>query len=315
MGDINKIDKNDFLSPSEVRELMNGLGFQSLEIVGINKGFENEVYDITITPGEHVILRVRKKGDTEFRQEAWAINEVKKVGAPVAQILFVGTVLVKGKETDVMIQSKMPGLPFEEIHKNIGAEVRGNLLFKMGKILRSIHSISVEGFGKRLNGGSWEYKTREEYMTQFIVDRMNETDLMLDAGLTKSEFDDTIESINIFKDKYLCESPTLCHGDYMPPHVMIEGEQISGIIDFGLFQGNSPFYDVSYFLLCVPDDYKVEFIRGYLNVGEIKDFNIQLQLESQCILFKHIGRLAHPYRRAKKEEELAFSVRRLRVLL
>src|SRR3989344_4968936 len=51
-------------------------------------GEVNEVYDITLTDGVHVILRISKH-KSDFLQEKWAIDRVINLGVPVPQIILV----------------------------------------------------------------------------------------------------------------------------------------------------------------------------------------------------------------------------------
>lgn len=302
------------ISESGLFSIVEKAGLKMVEASPINKGFENEVYDVKTDKGEHVILRIRRKGGTSFAQEAWAIRQCHDAGVPVADVLYSDAVsLEKDAPTEVMVQSKIGGVPFEEIRPSLDVATRDRVLFQIGNILRSIHSVHVEGYGNRQGDGTWDFASWEDYMTKFISDREREKELILSAGVSEEELQTSVSELRRLLEDYPCPDPVLCHGDFMPPHILVSKEfKVTGIIDFGLFRGNSPFFDLAYFNLCTSDEYMKSFAKGYQERGQVEDFEIKLRLQKIGLILKQVGRLAHPYRRAAKEQELTVWVRRLR---
>jgi hypothetical protein len=56
---------------------------------------------------ELVILKVHRFGDMLYNQEVWAINERRKQGVPVPQVLLVEKVLIDNELRDIMILEKV----------------------------------------------------------------------------------------------------------------------------------------------------------------------------------------------------------------
>ncbi|TSC63899.1 MAG: Uncharacterized protein G01um101493_295, partial [Microgenomates group bacterium Gr01-1014_93] len=71
-----KLQTPDDLISDIVKE---GSGQQLAFKQRIISGEANEVYDVTTSGDQHVILRVSPHGHPDFQQEIWAINEAKKV--------------------------------------------------------------------------------------------------------------------------------------------------------------------------------------------------------------------------------------------
>ncbi|MFH1430811.1 MAG: aminoglycoside phosphotransferase family protein [Candidatus Uhrbacteria bacterium] len=273
---------------------------------GINKieeGFENEVYIVSTESGEDVVVRVRRKGDTEFRQESWAIEKSSEAGAPVAEVLLLKRVAHDGENLEVMVQEKLNGTPLENVKDDLSEQERDVILLKAGEAIAKIHSVSVEGSGQRKEDGSWEYPDWKSYMETFIATRREETDLLLDAGLTENEIQSALSALEQYR-AYDDMDSVLCHGDFMPRHVMVDREkQEVGIIDFGLFRGNVPFFDLAYFQLNAPKEQIAPLLAGYEKRRKLgKDSERKLILAKLHLVVKHLAKLAHPYRKHRRDE-------------
>jgi len=273
-----------------IHSIMEQAGFSVTEARMIDKGFANEVYDVTIKGGEHVILRARG-GGAAFVQEAWAIERCREVGVPVAEILYLKAATLHNGENDIMIQAKVPGSPLAQIQHALDSETRDRVLFEAGEILRTIHSIRVVGCGSRLGKESWEFGSWAEYRDSFMSDREKQKAQIVSAGMPENQFQAAVTEIDRFFKEYVPEWPVLCHGDFMPPHIFVAGDRVSGIIDFGYFRGNSPFLDLAWFNLCTSDEDLTSLAAGYQARGKVSNFEDGLRLQKMALVLLQIGQM------------------------
>ena len=92
--------------------------------------------------------------------------------------------------------------------------------------------------------------------------------------------------------EFACDTPVLCHGDFLPEHVFInEQGRICGVIDFGMYEGNHPIHDFAIIRMS-SDAPTVEAIRrGYPDAAVLNDrFEWRLHLH---VLMLQVGYLAH----------------------
>src|SRR5690349_282857 len=82
-------------------------GLEAVERHPIVAGYDNEVYSVRTQPGQVFILRIRRYGETEMEQEAWAIQQCRAAGVPVPEVLLVTTISTEGLNREVMVQMKL----------------------------------------------------------------------------------------------------------------------------------------------------------------------------------------------------------------
>ncbi len=199
----------------------------------------NEVYELKLKDGQTVILRIFHGDENEFEFEEWPINEAAKVGVPVPKIISLQTVPVNGKPRYFCIQEKLNGqtvdkrpvMPPAEDHEYLHKIVR-----QAGAILSKIHQVKTPGFGPISKDGKTKYPTlteRLDYRYEFkkykqVLERIEvEPGIIDQAKAILDKHHDLLESVE----------PRLIHGDFGPKHILIENQQITGIIDFGNAHG------------------------------------------------------------------------------
>src|ERR1700682_2001365 len=78
------------------------------------RGEANEVYDVTTTSGEEVIVRVSNEEYETFGKEKWAIEQCQQIGVPVPKVLLVEDDRTEGKFRSVCILEKLKGQPLNQ---------------------------------------------------------------------------------------------------------------------------------------------------------------------------------------------------------
>ena len=272
-----------------VRKATNKTPIHKQKIVA---GYDNEVYLVTSKEGNEFILRINRFGEVGFRNEAWAIEECRKSGVPVPEIFFLDDVQVGESICEVMLTNKFEGRPLGDFIKTLSTKELEAILEQAGRILRKIHSIKVGGFYRRHTDGSWDFSDWDKYMDSVIRGRNSEKQYVLDAGFTNSEFTYMIDMLKHYKINYPCHQPVLNHGDYLPEHIFVTDEKkISGIIDFGMIEGNTPIHDFA-FLDFERPDIDISILKKGYGDGSLFDDSFDIKLNMHKLALQ-IGHLSH----------------------
>lgn len=292
-----------FKTPEEIifTIIKNDTGYTPLRKTKIVKGYDSEVYSIDTKENHTLIFKIKHFGTVSFQQETWAINECKMNSIPVPTILSIGKLNLGKEEAEYTIQDKVDGIPFADIHHNLTSQQIQTVLFNAGKILRKIHAVRVNGFYQRHENGVWDFSSWEKYAESFVTERSKEKDQIIHAGFTESEFKTMIHFLEIYKDTFICSQPVLCHGDYLPEHIFVDNDlKISAIIDFGMFEGNSPVHDLAFFAIEAPSFSISSLIEGY-GKSELFDDRFTERLLLHMLMLE-MGHLAHSVREGLKPE-------------
>jgi aminoglycoside phosphotransferase (APT) family kinase protein len=219
----------------------------------IPRGYDNEVYVVTTHEENDYIVRVQHYGDVPFAQEAWALEQARQVGAPVAKVLLVGERVIDGLPRGVMVQEKLPGTPLDELLPALSPEQRAEVFRQTGAALAKIHRIPVGGFYRRHAGGSWDFYDWEGLMQSATRDRTSEAAVLVGAGVPQEQVTATLDLLSRYRAEFTCEQPVLCHGDFHPAHLLADATgNLTGVVDFGDFQGSHPIHDIAYLTLVYP---------------------------------------------------------------
>lgn len=235
-------------------EILNSTIFEATKKEVKNKrkiiaGEASEVYDVELTDNSHVILRIARGEKKQYDQESWAINQAKKVGVPVPEILLIKHLSVDGNLLSFCVQSKLPGEPLERgtIDFNKFNEARRrSIINNAGELLSKIHQINTNGFGYLDGEGKGPFVSFGELMSE----RADQADVYLQLA---KKYDIPVQSmqkaLDILSEKVAAASlikPILSHNDFNIKHIMVdEADRITGIIDWGEIEGHSPVNDFS----------------------------------------------------------------------
>jgi aminoglycoside phosphotransferase (APT) family kinase protein len=175
------------------------------------------------------------------------------------------------------------------------------VLVQAGAALAAIHSVPVGGFYKRHDDGSWDFPDWDGLMRAAVRDRTAEMPLLLSAGFTEPDLAALRATLETHRDDYPCSQPVLCHGDFSPEHWIVDaGPNLSGVIDFGEFQGGPPITDIAYLSMERPDIDLSGLRRGYGDSDWWDD-----GLPRRLLLHRaglQMGYLAHYLRQGNREE-------------
>lgn len=221
----------------------------------ITRGYANEVYRVTTHEGGRYIVRIRRGGEVPFAQEQWAIDQAHHVGAPVPKVLQVTERIIDGMPRDVMVMEHLPGQPLSELLPSMSPIEKERVFTQAGAALAKIHKIPVGGFYRRHTGGSWDFYDWGAVMDSTWQDRSKEAVLLVNKGvLPQEDVALALFLIKKYRFDFPCAQPVLCHGDFHPEHLLVtEDGNLSGVIDFGEFQGGPPIHDIAYLSIEYPE--------------------------------------------------------------
>jgi len=205
-------------------------------------GQVNEVHDITTADGKQIIVRISHKEDPRFEAERWALDAARKAGVPTPHVFLVERAQFDDRSVTFCIEEKLPGVPLETLLTN-GSIRPERAIKQLGEVLSQIHSVRVDGLGYlQPNGKGWDIP-----LSKIMLDLLEqEPELMQAAKQWEVPFGEIEQGLKLLEDHtnlYHWDEPSLTHGDFMPAHILIDDDRISGVIDFQECSGNHPVFD------------------------------------------------------------------------
>jgi len=279
-------------------------------------GFDNEVYRVKTQDGPNFIARIHRFGEIKPSQEVWAMEQSRKAGVPVPEVFFAGSINLPDGEHEAMVLSEVDGKPLSEIKSSLSKPELDRAHESAGQVLRNIHSIKAGGFYHRQPDGVWDFSTWESFIESAIKGRSAERSTILDSGFSDDDFDFMINRLRFYGEEFPCHQPVLNHGDYEAGHIFVDkGLNVSGIIDFGMFQGAPAIHDFAFFTLFSKKEPLANLealIRGY-GKHEMFDDRFELRLNLHMLSLQ-MGHLAHEAKQGNDEDAKMITERLQRTL-
>lgn len=207
-------------------------------------GQMNEVYDIATKDGQNIIVRISPQEDPRFEAERWALDASRKAGVPTPKVFLVERAEFNKKPVTFCIEVKLPGKPLDELLKDKKAKAKlNNAIKQIGDVLGKIHNVKVDGFGYlQPNGKGWDIS-----FSSIMLDLLKKEDELLKASaqwsVPHSKVKKGLALLVENTDLYDYDKPSLTHGDFGPPHILVDDDSISGVIDMQECSGNHPVFD------------------------------------------------------------------------
>lgn len=268
----------------------------------IMEGEVNEVYVVTPTKGNDIIVRISREKHNRFQSEKWAMNRCRDVGVPVPQILLLSDVETDQEKLHVCVESKIEGVSLQSLIKQNILSQNGikELTISAGETLSKIHSIKTKGYGEINSSGVGKFETWSEYMLQQNKNRdvvFEEAEKIgVDSKLIQQAFEILENNQDIYKDV----GSRLVHSDYGIKHILIHKGKINGIIDFENCRGADIAYDFSWWNYFGKNRPPVEWlVEGYKRNGNLGDnFETRMHLvkiEIALSLLIYYGDAGHSF--------------------
>lgn len=289
----------------------NIVGSPMVEKERILKGEANEVYDVKTRAGDEVFVRIERRG-LGFLQERWAIEQCQKVTVPAPEILGITHLNSQGELLAVCIQRKIEGDTLERGSINVDEmdqETLRGIINQAGEILAKIHSIPTQGFDRIDQHGVGKFETFKDMMLDREAERGEYMRLAKRINLDSQVIERAMKIISDHQDLYEEVGSVLNHGDFGPKHIMVDGDKITGILDWGEAQGNSPVYDIARWDYWFGDWIPTEWLKEGYTDKSIFDENFELltkliHLRSSLILIFWYDEFKYPMGVERAKEKL-----------
>jgi aminoglycoside phosphotransferase (APT) family kinase protein len=230
-------------------------------------GEVNEVYEIKLSDGSSVILRISPNGPPDFQQEQWAIKECKKIGIPAPDIFLVKYLTIDSKEYGFCLMEKVEGDTLERgrlSFDDLTIDERRNYIHQAGEILSRIHSIMTIGWGWIIKNKG-EYDSSNKLFENWTEKKENYEKIAREENIEAS-INKANKLIDKFKIRYESKKPCLNHSDFAHKHFMVKGGKIVAILDWGSVRSDLPIYDFANWDFWFGENIPTEWLKdGYTN--------------------------------------------------
>lgn len=264
------------------KTVKSAVGYGILEKTKVVEGEVNEVYDVTPTKGDNVIIRISREEHNRFEAEKWALDRCRDAGVPVPQILLLSEVETNGEKLHICVESKIEGVSLQGLIKQKAlsqGEIK-DLTVNAGEILSKIHSIKTKGFGEINSSGVGKFENLSEYMLQQNKNKDSVFEEARKIGVDVKLVHQAFSILEDSQDIYQNVDSRLAHSDYGIKHMLIHKGKINGIIDFENCKGADIAYDFSYWNYFGKNRPPVEWlIKGYKRNGNlVENFEARMHL-------------------------------------
>jgi aminoglycoside phosphotransferase (APT) family kinase protein len=226
------------------RELVEELfpQLQPHSVVAIEAGWDSLVLEVD---GDWIVRIPRREGVREWLQtEIGLLPELAPtLPAPIPRFEHVSAL-------QAVAYRKLPGSPADTTRPRLGRE--------LGRFLAALHAFPVER-ARELGAPSYDVDWRERYRS-FADEVLARADPLLG---------DDRDAAHAMVDEYLGDdanfafTPRLVHADLGPEHVLADGDELTGVIDWGDTRVGDPALDFAWTLHGTSPDFATAVLDAY----------------------------------------------------
>jgi len=235
------------------------LGEEVLDIKDYSKGVWQIVKRVE-TPSDRFIIKFAE-GKFIFREKYGCENLSPIIPAPKE--------IVSAK--DYIVQTYLEG---EELGGLVLDEKRSESIYtELGDVLRKIHSVKTDNYGRLTLAGKGEYKTLKDYIGSWFGDRYGR--LEQSGLLEKGQLENVLSYMRERSEFLETDKKNLLHFDFEQWNIKVKDDHVSGVFDFSDLASGPAAYDFARSHISHLQDGKFNhIIRGYGNIDleEIKFF-------------------------------------------
>jgi aminoglycoside phosphotransferase (APT) family kinase protein len=242
---------------SSILNVIEKLKLNVSNIEDVPESFSSDVYKLTLSSGENVYIKIPFNKDKLFRE--FQVLETLKGVIPVPKVLDIWY----GDEntTGALLLSAIQGMPCTE-------DIDEKLSFQIGVYHAMLHEVKTPGFGyyatdgfKLFDQSNWRLhiKTNFEKWREPCKE-------ILDPELYE-------RCIHHFDGAFFAlpkpDGPCIVHMDFRPGNILVNGNKVTGIIDFESARGGSSeidFTKVNRYIWEVNPRTKLLYIEGYQTI-------------------------------------------------
>ncbi|QUL53757.1 aminoglycoside phosphotransferase family protein [Paenibacillus tritici] len=242
---------------NSILNVIEKLKLNVLNIEDVPESFSSDVYKLTLASGETVFVKIPFNKDKLFRE--FQMLETLKEVLPVPKVLDIwyGDESTKG----ALLLSAIQGMPCT-------GDVDEKLSFQMGTYLAMLHEVQAPGYGhhaaegyKLFDHNDWRlhiqsnFEMWKEPCQEILGSTLYEKCIL--------HFD------RVFSALPEPDGPCFVHMDFRPGNILVQGNEVAGIIDFESARGGSSeidFTKVNRYIWEANPRTKSPFIESYQSV-------------------------------------------------
>jgi fructosamine-3-kinase len=215
----------------EIRELFQETtNMRTKEVNFVSDGLIHQTYDVETKQDSYILQLAEPKKEKALRRKVISFSKLEKSQVPVPEVITpIKTGEVKGEEKKFYIAEKISG-------SNPEKGLESDLAKKIGGLLAKVHE--TQKFEKPCwldpEGNMFQHSDFEEgSRNNWILKKVRE-----DAEVLRNNgFGEKADEIENFFQEHGEKLPkdfqaVMCHGDYSPDNILIQGKEITGILDF-----------------------------------------------------------------------------------
>ncbi|MFS0872657.1 phosphotransferase enzyme family protein [Paenibacillus xylanilyticus] len=242
---------------SPIQNIIKKLKLNVLTVDDVPESYSSEVYKLTLASRETVYLKIPYNKDKLFRE--YQMLERLKDTLPVPRVLDFWD----GDEctTGALLLSEIQGLPCTE-------DVNEELSYQIGMYHAMLHEVPMPGYGYHVTDGftfldqnNWRLHIKNNFEKWKEPCRE-----ILDPEL----YD---RCVLHFEEVFFAlpdpDGPCTVHMDFRPANILVNGNKVSGIIDFESARGGSSeidFTKMNRYIWRANPKTRLPFIEGYQSI-------------------------------------------------
>ncbi|CAM3564975.1 aminoglycoside phosphotransferase family protein [Paenibacillus lupini] len=242
---------------SSILNVIEKLKLSVSNIDDVPESFSSDVYKLTLTNGENVFIKIPFNKDKLIRE--FQMLETLKDIIPVPKVfdIWYGDESTNG----ALLLSAIQGTPCT-------GDIDEKLSFQIGVYHAMLHEVKTPGYGchvtdgyKLLDQNNWRLHIKSNF--EKWKEPCKE---ILDSKLYDRcilHFDEVLSTL---PDP---DGPCIVHMDFRPGNIMVDGNEVTGIIDFESARGGSSeidFTKVNRYIWDVNPRTKIPYIKGYQSI-------------------------------------------------
>ncbi|WP_152392817.1 aminoglycoside phosphotransferase family protein [Paenibacillus guangzhouensis] len=210
-----------------IQTIISRFNLQVKSIDHVPESFSSQVYQLNLTNGETVFAKIPYNRDKLYRE--YRMLEMLSEVVPVPRVLdlWSGDDFISG----ALLLSQIQGMPCT-------GKIDDELAFQIGRYHAKLHEVEMPGYGVEgidgyqfLNQNNWRLYIKNNF-EKFIEPCKD----VLERGL----FEKCIDHFErVFSRLPHPDGPCVVHMDFRPGNILINNNEVVGIIDFESARGGS----------------------------------------------------------------------------
>ena len=207
-------------------------------------GLDHTVY-ATRTPQHRLLVKTVPVGPGRFPSSAWAADTLAAAGIPAPRVL--------GYTCWVCVETRCPG---RSLDTTVDLPSMGALATAAGALLRRVHAIGVNGFGRLDATGRGTHPD----LRAWLLDRRPPP---ASAKPWRQLLDQVHHTLTGYAGRLPDTGAGLLHGDWAARHVITADGRITGLVDLASVRGGDPLTDLAAWSLQEPAALTRAHFAGY----------------------------------------------------